>query len=141
VVSEPTHPSEGPLTINEGDDSRPCTGESSSYLYIKLTKPHVEYREPDVDRPPFVIDHKYCLANRLPLTEMENSAHSDSTDDGYMTSDNSRVDYTPQLSLPDIDNDTQHPRTLFYHKSTRYGSGLNFLQIGLCTASAVVMCV
>jgi hypothetical protein len=120
VVSEPTRPLEEPLTINEGDDSPPCTDESS--IHKADQTPRLLQRTRQTDLLSF-IDHKCCPANRSPLTEIENSTHSDSTDDGYMTSDNSRVDYTPQLSLPDVDNDTQHPRALFYHKSTRYGSG------------------
>ena len=112
VVSEPMCPLEDPLMIKEGDDSPPCTDESS----IRTTSHRIQ-RTRQTDLLSF-IDHKYCLPNRSPLTEIENSTHSDSTDDGYMTSDNSRVDYMPQLSLPDIGNDTQHPRALFYHKST-----------------------
>lgn len=115
VVSEPICPLEDPLTIKEGDDSPPFTDESS----IRTTSHRIQ-RTRQTDLLSF-IDHKYCLPNRSPLTEIENSTHSDSTDDGYMTSDNSRVDYTPQLSLPNTGSDTQHPRALFYHKSiSRY---------------------
>lgn len=105
VVSEPTCPLEDPLT-DKGDGSPPSTSESS-------IPSHRTRRTRQTDLLSF-IDHKYSTVSRSPLTDIENSTQSDSTDDGYMTSDNSRVDYTPHLSLPD---DAQHPRSL---KSTRY---------------------
>ena len=115
VVSEPTYPLEDPLT----NDSPPCTDELS-ILKANQTS-HRTRRTRQTDLLSF-IDHKYSLANRSPLTDVENSTHSDSTDDGYMTSDNSRVDYTPQLSLPGIENEPLHTRAFFSRKSTRrYG--------------------
>ena len=115
VVIDPTCPLEDPLT-GEGDDSPPPTDDSSVLKADQTT--HRIRRTRQTDLLSF-IDHKYSQANRSPLTDVENSTHSDSTDDGYMTSDNSRVDYTPQFSLPGIENELKHPRALFSQKSTR----------------------
>lgn len=112
VVSEPTYTLEDPLTTG----CPPCTNELS-ILKADQTSHRIR-RTRQTDLLSF-IDHKYSLANRSPLTDVENSTHSDSTDDGYMTSDNSRLDYTPQLSLPGIENETQHTRALFSRQSIR----------------------
>ena len=53
-------------------------------------------------------------------TELLSDVHiSGSTDDGYTTLENSRIDYTPQLSVPEMENQTKLPRVLFSNKSTK----------------------
>ena len=66
------------------------------------------------------IDHKYSQKNSTaPLADVKNLQCSSSTDDGYMTWDSSRSEYTPQLSLPDVEKKTKLSRALFLHKTTR----------------------
>lgn len=115
--NEPTCPLEDHLT-DRGDDSPPCTCTAEPSILKPDQTSHQLRRTRQTDLLSF-IDHKYSLANRSPLTDVENSTHSDSTDDGYMTSDNSRVDFTPQLPLLDTDSDAlQHPNPLLSHRST-----------------------
>ena len=120
VVADPTRLSEDPLT-DRGDISPNSPPSSQSTNESSIPKVHqTSHRIRKIRQTDLLsfIDHKYSQANRAPLVDIEN-LHSDSTDDGYMTSDNSRLEYTPQLSLRDTENETKHPRVLFSQKSTR----------------------
>lgn len=122
VVGDVTCPLEDPLT-SEGDSGP--TNDSSILKADQTT--HRIRRTRQTDLLSF-IDRRYSQANRSPLTDVEGPIYSDSTDDGYMTSDNSRVDYTPQLSLREIENEAKHPKILFSQRSTgRYNHIEHFM--------------
>ena len=66
------------------------------------------------------IDRHYSQASVPPLTDVQNVTCSESTDDGYTTLDNSRLECTPQLFLPKVEKKTELSRALFSpHKTTK----------------------
>ena len=124
VVDVPICLSEDPLTY-ESDVSHTSSSQHPSptstvgmAVLKKLDQgSHQTHKTRQTDLLSF-IDQKYSQTSRAPLTDVQNLTCSDSTDDGYMTLENSRAEYTPQLSLPEVENKTKLPRTLFSHKAT-----------------------
>lgn len=65
------------------------------------------------------IDQNYSQTNTDPLSDMQNLQSFISTDDGYTTLENSRLEYTPQQSLPMAENKANIPRVLFSQRTTK----------------------
>lgn len=119
VVGDASCLSEDPLS-HEVDDCCSSSTRSSSQC-PSLCAPQVDSSSPKVRQTDLLsyIDHKYLeKTSTAPLTDMQNLQSTGSTDDGYMTLDNSRLECTPQLSLPDMESNLELQRALFSSKPT-----------------------
>lgn len=117
VVGDTSCVSEDPLSY-EVDG---CCSSSSSSQCLFPCAPQVDSSTPKIRQTDLLsyIDHKYLeKASTAPLTDVQNLQCTGSANDGYMTLDNSRLEYTPQLSMPEVESSFELQRALFSSKST-----------------------
>lgn len=101
---------------DEGHISPSSVAESS--INLRADQTHLQMPKTRQSDLLSYIDRKHSQANGSPLRDIENFTHSDSTDDGYITSDCFRMDYTLRISPPGRENETKHSRELSYQNVT-----------------------